>query len=158
MKNKIQRIQPNLWFKSEAKEAAEFYTSIFENSKINKITYYGNGNVMNVEFELDGQKFVALNGGKLSIFTPAISFIVNCNSQEEIDYYWDKLTEGADELDQACGWLKDKYGVSWQNVPAILSEMMNDPNKEKSERVMKALLKMEKKLDMEKLILAYEGK
>ncbi|MGM0867410.1 MAG: VOC family protein [Bacillota bacterium] len=167
MKNKIQKITPNLWFDTQAEEAAKFYTSIFKNSKIGRITLYGKerheihgipeGAVMTVEFQLEGQGFVALNGGPQFKFTEAISFIVHCDSQEELDYYWEKLSEGGDEKDQVCGWLKDKYGVSWQIIPANLTEMIGNPNPEKSEKVMKALLQMKKKIDIKTLKQAYEG-
>jgi predicted 3-demethylubiquinone-9 3-methyltransferase (glyoxalase superfamily) len=167
MKTKIQKITTNLWFDTHAEEAAQFYTSIFKNSKIGRITRYGKqrhegngiseGTVMTVEFELEGQPFVALNGGPHYKFTEAISFIVHCENQEELDYYWDKLSEGGDEKAQVCGWLKDKFGVSWQIVPAKLSEMLTDPDPEKSERVMKALLQMKKKLEIASLKQAYEG-
>ncbi|MFE4706083.1 VOC family protein [Peribacillus simplex] len=166
MKNKIQKITTNLWFDNQAEEAAKFYTSIFENSKIGRITRYGNegnqihgkpeGSVMTVEFELEGQAFVALNGGPQFKFTEAISFIINCDDQEDVDYYWEKLSEGGDEKAQVCGWLKDRFGVSWQIVPAELTEMVNDSNPEKSERVMKALLQM-KKIDIKTLKQAYIG-
>ncbi len=166
MKNKIQKIQTNLWFDTQAEDAAKFYTSIFKNSKIGRITRYGKerheidgiseGAVMTVEFELEGKEFFALNGGPQFRFTEAISFIVNCESQEELDYYWEKLSEGGDEKAQVCGWLKDKYGVSWQIVPDNLTDMVNDPNPEKSERVMKALLQMEKKIDIKTLTQVYE--
>jgi predicted 3-demethylubiquinone-9 3-methyltransferase (glyoxalase superfamily) len=167
VENKIQRITPNLWFNTEAEEAAKFYTSIFQNSRIGRMTHYGSerhefdeiseGTVMTVEFQLEGQSFVALNGGPQFQFTEAISFIVNCETQEEVDYYWEKLTEGGDEKAQACGWLRDQYGVSWQIVPAELTEMISDPDPEKSARVMKALLQMPKKIDIETLKQAYEG-
>lgn len=166
MKNKIQKITTNLWFDSQAEEAAKFYTSIFENSKIGRITSYGNegnqihgkpqGTVMTVEFELEGQTFVALNGGPQFKFTEAISFIIHCEDQKELDYYWEKLSEGGDEKAQVCGWLKDQFGVSWQIVPANLTEMVNDSNPEKSERMMKALLQM-KKIDIKTLNQAYIG-
>lgn len=166
MKNKIQKITTNLWFDTQAEEAAKFYTSIFENSKIGRVTRYGNeenqihgmpkGSVMTVEFELEGQTFVALNGGPQYKFTEAISFIIHCEEQEDVDYYWEKLSEAGDEKAQVCGWLKDRFGVSWQIVPANLSEMVNDSNPEKSERVMKALLQM-KKIDIKTLKQAYKG-
>jgi predicted 3-demethylubiquinone-9 3-methyltransferase (glyoxalase superfamily) len=163
--NKIQKITTNLWFDHKAEEAAIFYTSIFKNSSIRRITRYGKerhessteGAVMTVEFELDGLKFVALNGGPKYKFTEAISLIINCETQEELDYYWEKLSEGGDEKAQVCGWLKDKFGVSWQVIPASLNEMIGDENPEKSERVMKALLQSKTKIDMEKLRQAYEG-
>lgn len=167
MSNKIQRITPNLWFDTQAEEAAKLYTSIFENSKIGTITRYGkerhetngitDGTVMTVEFQLDGQPFVALNGGPHFKFTEAISFIVHCKDQNELDYYWDKLSEGGDEKAQVCGWLKDKFGVSWQVVPAALTEMISDPDSRKSERVMKALLQTKSKIDINSLMQAYEG-
>ncbi|WP_141431136.1 VOC family protein [Bacillus sp. 03113] len=167
MKNKIQKITPNLWFDKHAEEAAEFYTSIFKNSKIGRITRYGKerheipgiveGTVMTVEFQLEGQQFVALNGGPYFQFTEAISFIVNCEDQEELDYYWGKLSEGGDEKAQVCGWLKDKFGVSWQIVPTILNELINDSDSEKTDRVMKALLQTKNKIDIKTLMQAYEG-
>lgn len=167
MKNKIQKITPNLWFDTQAEEAAKFYISIIRNSKIERVTRYGKdrheiqgiseGTVMTVEFQLEGQKFVALNGGPQFKFTEAISFIVNCEDQEELDYYWEKLSEGGDKKAQVCGWLKDKYGVSWQIVPITLTEMISDPDSEKSERVMKALLQTKNKIDIKTLMQAYEG-
>lgn len=160
------RISTNLWFHSNAEEAVNFYTSIFENSSIGKVTRYGKeryeipglseGSVMTIEFELEGYSFVALNGGPQFTFTEAISFIIHCKTQEEIDYYWDKLSEGGNEKAQACGWLKDRFGVSWQIVPEKLTDMLNDPDTGKSDRVMKALLQMNKKLDIQRLIQAYE--
>jgi predicted 3-demethylubiquinone-9 3-methyltransferase (glyoxalase superfamily) len=162
----MKKITPCLWFDSNAEEAANFYTSILKNSKIGKISRYGKegyeihgkpaGTVLTVEFELNGQTFTALNGGPVFKFNEAISFQVNCESQSELDYYWDKLSQGGDEKAQQCGWLKDKYGVSWQIVPVVLAEMMQDKNAEKSERVMKALLQM-KKLDIKTLEQAYNG-
>lgn len=153
----VQKIQTNLWFETQALEAAEFYISIFKNSKINKVVLLGNeGVVMAVEFEIEGQVFVALNGGSNFKFNPAISFIINCDSQDEIDYYWERLSLGGDEQAQVCGWLKDKYGISWQVVPSNLTKMLNDPNPEKSQNVMKALLQM-KKIDINKLVYAYEN-
>lgn len=156
----MQRISPCLWFDSNAEEAARFYTSIFKNSKIGKITRYGKegfeihgksaGSVLTVEFEIDGQTFTALNGGPLFRFNEAISFVVSCETQEEVDGYWEKLSAGGDEKAQQCGWLKDKYGLSWQIVPSILPKLMSDADPEKSERVMKALLQM-KKLDVAQL-------
>jgi predicted 3-demethylubiquinone-9 3-methyltransferase (glyoxalase superfamily) len=162
----MKKITPCLWFDSNAEEAANFYTSIFKNSKIGRISRYGKegyeihgkpaGTVLTVEFELNGQTFTALNGGPVFKFNEAISFQVNCESQSELDYYWDKLSQGGDEKAQQCGWLKDKYGVSWQIVPVVLAEMMQDKNAEKSERVMKALLQM-KNLDIKTLEQAYNG-
>lgn len=166
MKDKIQKISPNLWFDKNAEEAAEYYISIFKDSKIERITRYGKvkhdieglieGNVMTVEFQLEGQKFVALNGGPYFKFTEAISFIVHCDTQQELDYYWEKLSLGGDEKAQVCGWLKDRFGVSWQIIPTTLTEMVSDPNHEKAERVMKALIQMKSKINMETLIQAYE--
>ncbi|KKO53223.1 VOC family protein [Paenibacillus sp. DMB20] len=168
MRTKIQKITPNLWFNSQAEEAAKFYTSIFKNSKIGRTIYYGKGShdvhralegtAMTVEFQLDGQEFVALNGGPQFNFTEAISFIVHCDDQEELDYYWEKLSEGGDERAQVCGWLKDKFGVSWQIVPSTLTDMISDPDPNKSERVMKALLQTKTKIDLKALQEAYEGK
>ena len=163
LNNKIQKITPNLWFDTQAEQAAELYTSIFNNSKIGRITRHGKdkgipeGTVMTVEFQLDGREFVALNGGPYFKFTEAISFIVNCEDQDELDYFWEKLSEGGDEEAQNCGWLKDKFGVSWQIIPSTLTEMVSDPEPEKSERVMKALLQTERKIDIKTLIQAYEG-
>lgn len=167
MKSKLPLITPNLWFDTEAEEAATFYTSIFHPSRFLRITRYGREGkdihgkdareIMTVEFELDGQNFVALNGGPQFSFNEAISFIINCETQEEIDYYWEKLSEGGDPAAQRCGWLKDKFGLSWQVVPTILDELTSDPNMEKSDRVVKALLQM-KKIDISALQKAYEGK
>jgi len=161
----MQKITPCLWFDSNAEEAVNFYTSIFKNPKIGNISRYGEagyefhgkpaGTVLTMEFELNGQAFTALNGGPTFKFNEAISFQVSCESQEEIDYYWGKLSEGGDEKAQQCGWLKDKYGVSWQIVPTVLGEMLQDKDAEKSERVMSALLQM-KKLDIKTLKQAYQ--
>ncbi len=150
------KITPHLWFDDQAEEAAGFYTSIFPNSKIVSTDYYPKaaeevsgkpaGSVMTVEFELDGQKFVALNGGPEFKFTEAISFLVSCKDQDEIDYYWEKLTQGGEEVQ--CGWLKDKFGLSWQIVPTGLEELMSDP--QKVELVTQAFLDM-KKIDIETL-------
>ncbi len=160
----MQTITPCLWFDSNAEEAVKFYTSIFKKSKIRKIARYGEegyeihgkpaGSVMTIEFELNGQTFTALNGGPVFKFNEAISFQVSCKSQKEVDYYWENLSKGGDEKAQQCGWLKDKYGVSWQIVPAVLSEMLKGKDAEVSDRVMKALLQM-KKLDIKKLKQAY---
>lgn len=162
----IQKITPCLWFDEQAEEAAKFYTSVFKNSSIGRIARYGEagyeihgraaGTVMEVEFELNGQPFTALNGGPIFKFSEAISFQVNCATQEEVDYYWGKLSEGGDETAQQCGWLKDKYGVSWQVVPTALTDMINDPDYAKSQRAMAAMLQM-KKLDIEALRQAYAG-
>jgi predicted 3-demethylubiquinone-9 3-methyltransferase (glyoxalase superfamily) len=160
----MQKITPCLWFDDQAEQAAKFYTGIFKNSKINKVSRYGKegyeihhrpeGSVMTVAVELDGQAFTALNGGPVFKFNEAISFQVDCATQEEVDYYWEKLSEGGDEKAQQCGWLKDKYGLSWQIVPRVLVEMLNDPDAKKSQRVMAAMLKM-KKIDIETLKRAY---
>ena len=161
----MQKITPCLWFNDNAEEAVNFYTSLFKNSNITSITRYGEagagasgrpkGTVMTVLFQLDGQEFMALNGGPHFTFSPAISLMVNCETQEEIDEMWDKLSEGGGT--HQCGWLRDKYGVSWQIVPIVLGEMMQDKDAENSERVMKALLQMDK-LDIETLKQAYEQK
>lgn len=156
----MQKITPFLWFHDKAEEAMEFYVSIFKNSKIKKITRYGKGSpgpegsVMIASGELFGQEFAILNGGPHFTITPAISFVVNCETEEEVDTYWEKLSAGGRQ-DQ-CGWLTDKYGVSWQIVPTIISELMSDPDAEKTGRVMKAILQM-KKLDIQKLKDAYQG-
>jgi predicted 3-demethylubiquinone-9 3-methyltransferase (glyoxalase superfamily) len=159
----MQKITPCLWFDDKAEEAVNFYTSIFKNSKIKSITRYGEagaevsgrpkGTVMTVTFQLDGQEFMALNGGPHFTFSSAISFIVNCRTQEEIDELWEKLSEGG-EIEE-CGWLKDKYGVSWQIVPTVIGEMLQDKDAEKSDRVMEAILQMDK-LDIKTLKQAYE--
>jgi len=162
----MQKISPFLWFDHEAEEAAKFYTSIFKNSKIGKIARYGEagekvagrpaGSVMTVEFEIEGQKFTALNGGPVFKFNESISFVVNCETQQEVDYFWEKLTsDGGQEIE--CGWLKDKFGLSWQIVPRVLIEMLHDKDSEKAERVMKAMLQMQK-INIEKLKAAYRGK
>jgi predicted 3-demethylubiquinone-9 3-methyltransferase (glyoxalase superfamily) len=162
----IQKITPCLWFDHQAEEAVAVYTGIFPNSTIVNVSRYGEagyeqhrkpaGTVMTVAFELDGQAFTALNGGPMFKFNEAISFQVNCETQEEVDHYWGELSRGGDEKAQMCGWLKDKYGVSWQIVPRVLIEMINDPDSEKSGRVMEAMLKM-KKIEIEKLKGAYAG-
>ena len=161
-----QKINPCLWFDSQAEEAAAFYTGIFKNSKIVKVTRYSEagrevhkrpaGSVMVVAFELDGQLFTALNGGPVFKFNEAISLQINCQTQEEVDYYWTKLSAGGDAKAQQCGWLKDKYGVSWQVVPAVLVEMLSDHDSKKSQRAMEAMLRM-KKLDIAQLKQAYNG-
>lgn len=156
----MQNITPFLWFDNQAEEAVNFYTSIFKNSKIGKVSRYGEagpgpkGTVMTASFNLDGQDFIALNGGPQFKFSPAISFVVNCETQPEIDHYWSKLSAGG-RTDQ-CGWLTDKFGLSWQIVPTILGQLMSDRDAEKSGRVMKALLQMTK-LDIEGLKQAYDG-
>jgi predicted 3-demethylubiquinone-9 3-methyltransferase (glyoxalase superfamily) len=153
-----QKIIPFLWFENQAEEAVNYYINIFNNSSIINITYYGEAgpgpmdNVMTVTFELEGQEFTALNGGPMFKFTEAISFYVKCTSQYEVDYYWEKLTEAGEE--QPCGWLKDKYGVSWQIVPTLLVEMLNDSDPEKVKRVTEAMLKM-KKIDIKTLKQSY---
>jgi predicted 3-demethylubiquinone-9 3-methyltransferase (glyoxalase superfamily) len=155
----MQKITPFLWFNDQAEEAMNFYTSIFKNSKIGSISRYGEGgpgqpgSVMTATFELDGQEFMALNGGPLFTFTEAISFFVNCETQAEVDELWTKLTEGGEE--SQCGWLKDKYGLSWQIVPTALGELLNDPDAEKAGRVMNAMLQM-KKIDIAGLKAASE--
>jgi len=159
----MNRISVNLWFDHQAEEAATFYTSIFKHSRIKDITRYGEagarvsgrtrGSVMTVSFEIDGQEIVALNGGPEFKFNEAVSLIVNCKSQEEIDEYWAKLTQGGQEVQ--CGWLKDRYGVSWQVVPTALLEMLADKDAVRSERVMEAMLRM-KKIDLRTLKDAYE--
>ena len=163
----MQKISPCLWFDDQGEEATKFYTSIFKDSKIGDVTRYGKegyeihgreeGTVMTVEFEIEGQKFLALNGGPIFKFNEAISFQVYCETQEELDNYWEKLSEGGDEKAQQCGWLKDKYGVSWQIVPTILIKMLKDKDSEKSQKVMKAMLQMHK-LDISTLKKAYEEK
>ena len=144
----MQKLTPCLWFDTEGEDAASFYTSVFPNSRIVSTAYYGSagprpeGTVMTVEFELDGLRFVALNGGPDFAFSEAISFQVDCDTQEEVDEYWSKLSEGGEE--GPCGWLKDKFGLSWQIVPNVLPRLLGDPDKEKAQRVMAAMLKMRK--------------
>ena len=156
----IQRITPFLWFDHQAEEAASFYTSIFPNSNVGKIARYGEGGpgpagtAMTVQFQLDGLSFMGLNGGPHFKFTEAVSFVVNCQNQEEVDYYWQKLSAGGAEVQ--CGWLKDKFGLSWQIVPTALAELMSDPDPEKSGRVMKAIMSM-MKLDIRALQQAYDN-
>jgi len=159
----MQKITPFLWFDGKAEEAMHFYTSIFKNSKIGSITRYGEegaevsgrpkGTVMTATFEIEGQEFIALNGGPYFKFTEAISFVVNCETQGEIDEFWEKLSEGGRTIE--CGWLKDKFGVSWQIVPAVLGKMMQDKDPEKTNRVMTAILQMGK-IDIKRLQQAYE--
>lgn len=157
----MQKITPFLWFDNNADEAMKFYTSIFKNSKAGRVARYGEagpgpkGTVMTAEFELEGLQFVALNGGPHFKFTEAISFVVNCKTQKEVDYFWEKLGAGGKEVE--CGWLKDKFGLSWQIVPTVLSEMLTDKDPKRSQRVMKAMLLM-KKIDIPTLEKAYEGK
>lgn len=157
----MQKITPFLWFDGKAEEAAKFYISIFKNSKIGRISRYGEagpgpkGAAMSATFELDGQEFIALNGGPQFTFSPAISFFVNCETQEEVDEIWEKLCEGGKK--NRCGWLQDKFGVSWQVIPTALGKLMSDPDPEKSGRVMRAMLQMEK-IDIRGLQQAYENK
>ena len=160
------RIRPNLWFDTRAEDAARFYTGIFKHSKLGAITRYpaagqevhgkAPGTVMTVEFELDGQSFIALNGGPQFAFNEAVSFEIDCEDQAEVDYYWARLSEGGDPAAQQCGWLKDQFGVSWQVVPRGMEAMMNDPNNAKSERAFQAMLQM-KKLDLAALRQAFDG-
>ena len=167
-KDSTQKITPLLWFDDQAEEAVQFYTSIFKNSKVGKILRYGEeaarvsqsgqpvGSVLTIEFEIEGQKFTALNGGPDFKFNESISFVVNCDTQKEVDCFWKKLTADGGQESQ-CGWLKDKFGVSWQVVPTVLIEMLRDKNSEKSERVMKAMLQMQR-IDIKTLKDAYAGK
>ena len=156
----MQKITPFLWFDDDAEEAMRFYVSIFKNSKVVSVSRYGDegpgpkGAVMTATFQLDGQEFIALNGGPHFKFTEAISFFVSCKTQEEVDELWEKLSEGGEK--GRCGWLKDKYGLSWQIVPTVLGEMLRDEDPEKSRRVMKAMLQMDK-IDIKTLKQAYEG-
>ncbi len=162
--HRIRSIVPFLWFDHQAEQAALFYTSIFDNSRIITVRRYGAagrevhhrppGSVMTVAFELDGHPFTALNGGPIFKFNEAISFVVLCETQEEVDYFWEKLSDGGDPNAQQCGWLKDRFGVSWQVVPAAMVEMLGDSDSAKSERAMKAMLQM-KKLDLAVLKRAY---
>jgi predicted 3-demethylubiquinone-9 3-methyltransferase (glyoxalase superfamily) len=155
----MQKITPFLWFDSQAEEAARFYTSIFKNSKMGSISRYGEagpgpkGTAMTVSFELEGQKLTALNGGPIFHFTPAISLFVDCETQEEVDELWEKLSAGGKK--DRCGWLQDKYGLSWQIIPKALGKLMSDPDPEKSSRVMKAMLQMDK-IDIQRLQQAYQ--
>jgi predicted 3-demethylubiquinone-9 3-methyltransferase (glyoxalase superfamily) len=160
----MQKITPHLWFDSQAEEAANFYVSLFEDSKINNVSHYPKaaedvsgkpaGSVMSVSFELNGQNFLALNGGPIFKFSEATSFVINCKDQAEVDELWDKLTADGGEESQ-CGWLKDKYGLSWQVIPAGMGEIMGNPDPVKADRAMKAMLKM-KKLDINELKRAAE--
>jgi len=156
------RITPNLWFDKEGKDAAEFYCSVFPNSKITAVTHYNEagprkaGEVLTVDFVLDGTPFTAINGGPEFTFDEAVSFLIECKDQEEVDYYWDKLIEGGGEESQ-CGWLKDKFGLSWQVVPAGMDATLNDPDPERAVRAMRAMLGM-KKIDVAALKAAADGK
>lgn len=162
----VVKIRPNLWFDSEAEDAARFYVSVFQNANVGPVTYFPEagqeihgkpaGSVMTVEFELDGQPFLALNGGPQFKFNEAISFEVVCADQAEVDYYWQKLSDGGDPSAQQCGWLKDKFGLSWQIVPTGMESMMNHPDRERAERAFRAMLQM-KKLDIAELQRAFEG-
>jgi predicted 3-demethylubiquinone-9 3-methyltransferase (glyoxalase superfamily) len=165
MQPRFQRITPFLWFDDQAEEAVRLYTTVFAHSKVLSTVRYGKegaqvsgrreGSVMTIAFELDGQEFTALNGGPQFRFSEAISLVVNCRSQQEVDHYWSRLSEGGDEQAQQCGWLKDRYGVSWQVVPTALPELLGQPDPEKARRVMQAMLQM-KKLDVEALRRAAE--
>ena len=157
----MHKITPFLWFDTQAEEAMKFYTSIFKSSKVGRVARYGEagpgpkGSVMTAEFQLEGQDFIALNGGPHFKFSEAISFVVDCETQAEIDELWEKLSEGGRK--DRCGWLKDKFGLSWQIVPPILGKLLSDPDPAKSQRVMKAMLQMDK-IDIQKLKQAYEQK
>ena len=161
----MQKITPFLWFDNNAEEAVNFYTSIFKNSKILKVAKYGEagakasgrlkGTVMTIAFKLNGQEFTALNGGPIFKFTEAVSFVVNCKTQKEVDYFWEKLSKGGQEVQ--CGWLKDKYGLSWQIVPDILVKLLQDKDANKSQKVMRAMLEM-KKIEINALKKAYGQK
>jgi predicted 3-demethylubiquinone-9 3-methyltransferase (glyoxalase superfamily) len=161
IKSNQPKITPCLWFNDNAEEAVKFYTSVFKKSKKGKVSHYGEnapmpkGTVLTVVFQIEGQEFLALNGGPYFNFTEAISFVINCKTQKELDYYWEKLSKGGAKVQ--CGWLKDKFGVSWQVVPTVINEMITDKDSEKSSRVMQAILKM-KKIDIKTLEQAYKGK
>ena len=154
-----------MWFDNNAEEAVQFYVSIFKNSNIGNVTHYGKegyeihkkkeGTVMTIDFEIEGQKFLALNGGPIFRFNEAISFQIYCETQDEVDYYWDKLTEGGDKNAQVCGWLKDKFGVSWQVVPTVLVKMLQDKDSKKTENVMRVMIQMQK-IDINALTKAYQ--
>ena len=154
------RITPNLWFDTQGEEAAEFYCSVFPNSEITNVTHYGEagprpaGTVLTVDFVLDGQQYTAINGGPEFHFDEAISLLINCADQDEVDYYWDKLSEGGQE--SQCGWLKDRYGLSWQIVPGGMAEVLNDPDQERARRAMQAMLGMQK-IDVAALQAAADG-
>ena len=162
----MQKIAPFLWFDNQAEEAAKFYTSVFKNSKIGRILRYDEasakaagrpaGSVLTIEFEIGGQKFTALNGGPQFKFNESVSFVVNCETQNEVDYFWEKLTAGGGQ-ESECGWLKDKFGLSWQITPTVLIDMLNDKDPKKAGRVMKAMMQMQK-IEINKLKAAYAGK
>ena len=162
----MQKITPFLWFDHQAEEAAKFYTSVFKNSKLGRILRYDEtsakaagrpvGSVLTIEFEIEGQKFTALNGGPEFKFNESVSFVVNCKTQEEVDYFWEKLTAGGGQ-ESECGWLKDKFGLSWQVTPTVLIDMLNDKDPKKAGRVMKAMMQMQK-IEINKLKAAYAGK
>jgi predicted 3-demethylubiquinone-9 3-methyltransferase (glyoxalase superfamily) len=162
----MQKITPFLWFDNQAEEAAKFYTSVFKNSKVGRILHYDEtsakaagrpaGSVLTIEFEIGGQKFTALNGGPEFKFNESISFVVNCDTQNEVDYFWEKLTADGGQESQ-CGWLKDKFGVSWQITPTVLIDMLHDKDPKKAGRVMKAMMQMQK-IEINKLKAAYAGK
>jgi len=161
----MQKITPFLWFDHQAEEAAKFYTSVFKNSKVGKILRYDEatakaaggpvGSVLTIEFEIEGQKFTALNGGPQFKFNESVSFVVDCKTQEEVDYFWEKLTAGGGQ-ESECGWLKDKFGLSWQVTPTVLIDMLNDKDPKKAGRVMKAMMQMQK-IEINKLKAAYAG-
>lgn len=163
---KLNKIVTSLWFNNNAEEAVNFYSTVFKNFKEGRRLHYlkegqeihgmPEGALLTVEFEIEGQQFIGLNGGDMFKFTEAISFMINCDTQQEVDYYWDKLTEGGDPNAQQCGWCKDKFGVSWQVVPRVLDDMIADKDKEKAGRVMNAMMQM-KKLDIAKLEEAFKG-
>jgi predicted 3-demethylubiquinone-9 3-methyltransferase (glyoxalase superfamily) len=162
----MQKITPFLWFDKQAEEAVQFYTSVFKNSKVGRILRYDEasakaaggtvGSVLTIEFEIEGQKFTALNGGPEFKFNESVSFVVHCKTQEEVDYFWEKLIAGGGE-ESACGWLKDKFGLSWQITPIVLIDMLNDKDAKRAERVMKAMMEMQK-IEINKLKAAYAGK
>lgn len=166
MNKRIHTITPCLWFDDQAEAAANFYVGIFPNSKITAISHYGEagkeihgkepGSVLTVAFELDGQSFTALNGGPVFTFTEAVSFQVNCETQDEVDHYWDRLSAGGDDNAKQCGWLKDRYGLSWQVVPSMLVAMLTDPDTVRAQRAFSAMLQMQK-LDIAALKKAYDG-
>ena len=162
----MQKITPFLWFDNQAEEAAKFYTTVFKNSKVGRILRYDEtsaktagrpaGSVLTIEFEIGGQKFTALNGGPQFKFNESVSFVVNCETQNEIDYFWEKLTAGGGQ-ESECGWLKDKFGLSWQITPTVLIDMLNDKDPKKAGQVMKAMMQMQK-IEINKLKAAYAGK